>query len=208
MRSAKWKPEGDLHYTEGIDKPIVKPQLPMFFDLESDPREEYNLLKDKLDMEWMFGIALAIVGEYEQSRVKYPTSKPARSSRGTRPTGLEVPEMAEQSRQHLQAPSLANLTPWRTLVRQLLLASAAIDRRDPATTSILGNALQTARRWGFCNTVVTTAPKVTTYLVEHSAPARHDPFTDQLIAAAFQVRAAEPGTSQRHRVAAHSAAGG
>lgn len=102
----------------------------------------------------------------------------------------------------MQAPSLADLTPRRALVRQLLLAAAAIGRRDPATTSILGNALQTARRWGFCHTVVTTAPQVTTYLVEHSAPARHDPFTGQLTAAALQVRAAEPGTAQRHRVAA------
>jgi LuxR family maltose regulon positive regulatory protein len=49
---------------------------------------------------------------------------------------------------------------------------------------------------------VTTAPQVTTYLVERSAPARQDPFTEQLIAAALQVRAAEPGTSERHRVAA------
>ena len=124
------------------------------------------------------------------------------------PRGLLLSKIAlaagdhNTARQHLQAPSLANLTPRRTLVRQLLLAAAAIDRRDPATTSILGNALQTARRWGFCNTVVTTAPQVTTYLVEHSAPARHDLFTDQLIAAALQVRAAEAGTSQHHRVAA------
>jgi LuxR family maltose regulon positive regulatory protein len=106
------------------------------------------------------------------------------------------------ARQHLQAPSLANLTPRRTLIRQLLLAAAAIGRRDPAAAGILGNALETARRWGFCNTVVTTAPQVTTHLVEHAAPTRDDPFTEQLIAAALQVRAAEPGTSQRHRVAA------
>ena len=74
--AAKWKNlKAIFHYTEGIDQPIIKPQLPMFFDLESDPGEEYNLLMDKLDMGWMFGIALAIVGEYEQSLAKYPNIK-------------------------------------------------------------------------------------------------------------------------------------
>ena len=80
-------------------------------------------------------------------------------------------------------------------MRQLLLAAAAIARGDPMTASILGGALATARRGGFCNTVVTTAPQVTSYLVEHTAPARSDPFSQQLITAAVQVRSAQPGTS-------------
>ena len=52
--------------------------------------------------------------------------------------------------------------------------------------------LDAARRDGFLNTVVTTAPQVTSHLVEHSAQMRSDPFTGQLIAAALRVRAAQP----------------
>ena len=93
----------------------------------------------------------------------------------------------------LQALPPDDLTPRRALVRQLLLAAAAIGRGDPMAASILGSALATARDGGFCNTVVTTAPEVTGYLIEHTAPARSDPFSRQLITAAVQVRSAQPG---------------
>jgi LuxR family transcriptional regulator, maltose regulon positive regulatory protein len=68
------------------------------------------------------------------------------------------------------------------------------------SANIVGEALATARRGGFCNAVVTTAPQVTSYLIEQTALARSDPYTGQLIAAALQVRAAQPGTSQPGRV--------
>jgi LuxR family transcriptional regulator, maltose regulon positive regulatory protein len=100
------------------------------------------------------------------------------------------------AQQQLQSLSLSNLTSRRALVRQLLLAAAAIERGDPMTASILGQALATARRGGFCNTVVTAAPQVTSYLVGHATPTRSDPFTDQLIAAARQERSAQPRTSR------------
>jgi DNA-binding CsgD family transcriptional regulator len=78
------------------------------------------------------------------------------------------------------------------LLRQLLLAAAAISRGDPMTVGIMTGALQIARLGGFCHTVVTTAPQVTSYLLEHSAPAHPDPLTEQLIGAAIEVRAACP----------------
>ena len=52
------------------------------------------------------------------------------------------------AQEYLQAPSLGGLTPRRALVRQLLLAAAAIERGDPMAASILGGAVQTARRAG------------------------------------------------------------
>lgn len=100
---------------------------------------------------------------------------------------------------HLESSSLGGLTPRHRLIRQLLLAAAAIGRGDPLAASILADALQTARHGGFLNTVVTTAPQVTSYLVEHSAQARSDPFTEQLVAAALQVRAAQRDTSEPRR---------
>jgi arylsulfatase A-like enzyme len=69
-------------YSEGMGDPIVKPQLPMFFDLESDPHEDFNLLEDKLDMGWMFGIALSIVEKYEKSIAEYPNIKPGAEFHG------------------------------------------------------------------------------------------------------------------------------
>jgi LuxR family maltose regulon positive regulatory protein len=95
----------------------------------------------------------------------------------------------------LQSPSLGDLTSRRVLIRQLLLAAAAIERGDPLAASIVGGALQKARQMGFLNTVVTTAPQVTSYLIEHSTQLRADPFMEQLIVAALKVRTIEAGTS-------------
>ena len=104
------------------------------------------------------------------------------------------------AQEHLQFPALGDLTPRRALMRQLLLAAAAIERGDPMAASILGGALQTARRGGFLNTVVTAAPQVTSYLIADLAQARADPFTEQLLAAALEVRAAQPVASRSHRL--------
>jgi LuxR family transcriptional regulator, maltose regulon positive regulatory protein len=97
---------------------------------------------------------------------------------------------------HLQAVSPGELTPRRALVRQVLLAAAAIERGDPATASIVAGVLQAARLGGFLNTVVTTDPQVTGYLVEHAPQLRPDPFIEQLIAAAVEMRAAQPAGSR------------
>ena len=96
------------------------------------------------------------------------------------------------AQEYLQSPRLGELTLRHALVRQLLLAAAAIGRGDPITASIMGGALETARHGHFFNTVVTTAPQVTSYLVEHSVQMRPDPFAEQLIAAALEVRATQP----------------
>jgi len=101
--------------------------------------------------------------------------------------------------EHLRSPMLTELTPRRALERQLLLAAVAIGCGDPLAASILADALKTARHGGFLNTVVTTAPEVAGYLVEHSAQMQSDPFTEQLIGAALQVRATQPGTSTSRR---------
>jgi LuxR family maltose regulon positive regulatory protein len=106
------------------------------------------------------------------------------------------------AQEHLQSSALGDLTPRRTLVRKLLLAAAAIARGDPTTAGILGGAIQTARRDGFLNTVVTAAPQVTSYLVADLAQVRANPFTEQLIAAALEVRAAQPTASWSRRVLA------
>jgi LuxR family transcriptional regulator, maltose regulon positive regulatory protein len=104
--------------------------------------------------------------------------------------------------QHLQAAALNDLTPRQALVRQVLLAAAAIERGDPAAASLLGSALHTARAQGFLNTVVTTAPQVASYMVEYAGRLRSDPFIDTLVAAALEVRAAQQGSAPSSRVLA------
>jgi len=101
--------------------------------------------------------------------------------------------------EHLQAAALGDLTPRHALVRQILLAAAAIERGDPAAAGRLGGVLQAARNQGFLNTIVTTAPQVTGYVVEHAAQLRPDPFTERLIAAALEVRATQPGSTVSSR---------
>ena len=85
-------------------------------------------------------------------------------------------------------------------MRQVLLAATAIERSDPAARSILGGALHAAGHQGFVNTVVTIAPQVTGYLIEHAATLRQDPVTARLIAAAHQARVTQPGAFQQPQV--------
>jgi LuxR family maltose regulon positive regulatory protein len=106
------------------------------------------------------------------------------------------------AQEHLRSPSLRELTPRRALERQVLLAAAAIARGDPSAAGIVGGALHTARQGRFLNTVVTAAPQVTSYLIEHAAQAGPDPFMEQLIAAALEVRAARSAAARSPHVLA------
>ena len=107
----------------------------------------------------------------------------------------------QSAHQHLHAPALTGLAPRQALIRQILLAATSIERADPMTPSTLGTVLHTARQ-GFLNTVVTTAPQVTSYLIEHATQLRPDPFVKQLIAAAVEVHVGQPDSPPpRHGLA-------
>ena len=102
----------------------------------------------------------------------------------------------------LQAPAPGQPTPRRALERQVLQAAVAIERADPMTAGIVGGVLHAARHGGFLNTVVTTAPPLTSYLIEHWAHVRPEPLMEQLIAAAMHARAAQPnGSAPGHALA-------
>ena len=104
------------------------------------------------------------------------------------------------AQRHLQAVTPGDLTPRLALERQLLLAAAAIERGDREAASILGDALHQARRLGFLNTVIMTSPEIPTHLVEHAAELLPDPFIEQLITAALEVRASQDGAGRPGRV--------
>lgn len=100
------------------------------------------------------------------------------------------------ARHDLQDASLQNLTPRRALIRQILLAAAAATSGDPLTARVVADVVEVARRHGYCHTVLSTAPELTTYLVEHSTQVRPDPFIEQLISASLEVRAARPDAAR------------
>jgi len=56
--------------------------------------------------------------------------------------------------------------------------------------------LRIGHREGFLNTIVTTAPQLTRYLVEHSAQRQPEPFLDQITAAARQARTVQAQASR------------
>jgi LuxR family transcriptional regulator, maltose regulon positive regulatory protein len=99
---------------------------------------------------------------------------------------------------HLKALPPTGLTPRAALEGQILMAGAALQGSDPTAAIIMTGVLEAARRGGFLNTVVTTASPVTGYLVEHATPGGLDPFLQQLIAAALEVRATQQDSSPLH----------
>jgi arylsulfatase len=64
-----------LRYSEGISKPIVKPQFPLFFDLSSDPGETVNLWESTFEMGWMTVPLFRALGAYETSVAQFPNIK-------------------------------------------------------------------------------------------------------------------------------------
>jgi LuxR family maltose regulon positive regulatory protein len=114
--------------------------------------------------------------------------------------------------QHLHAPALTSLPPRQALIRLILLTATSIERADHMAPRTLGTVLHAARGEGFVNTVVTTSPQVTSYLIEQATQLRPDPFVKQLIAAAVEIHAgradapgprgalAEPLTAAEQRI--------
>src|SRR5450432_1463527 len=79
LMSVKWKfYKTVLRYT--VDSPAIqsaylKPQLPMMYDLSSDPHEDFNLWWTDLTNGWILAPTLKIIFEYERSLKEYPNIK-------------------------------------------------------------------------------------------------------------------------------------
>ena len=83
LMSAKWHGiKVVFRYSEGIDQPIVTPQCPRVYDLESDPGEQVNLLANKMDMGWMYAPALHHIAEFKRSIEQYPNIDPGADFNG------------------------------------------------------------------------------------------------------------------------------
>jgi hypothetical protein len=79
LMSIKWKIYKTVfRYTEtpvAGEKPYIKPQLPMMYDLSSDPHEDNNLLYSELASGWIMAPNFMLIGEYERSVKEYPNIK-------------------------------------------------------------------------------------------------------------------------------------
>ena len=151
------------------------------------PRADMTLLARADELEALLRLALGDLHPPAELTARLPAAR----------QGLLLARIAltggdhHAAREHLRAEALGDLTPRQVLLRLVLLAATAIERGDPAAASLLGGALHAARNQGFLNTVITAAPQVTSYLVEHAAQLRSDPFIEKLIAAAIEERAAQ-----------------
>jgi arylsulfatase A-like enzyme len=78
LLSIKWKNYKTIfRYTENpaFEKPYIKPQFPMMYDLGSDPHEDNNLMYTDMTTGWIMAPNFKIIGEYQRSLIKYPNIK-------------------------------------------------------------------------------------------------------------------------------------
>jgi arylsulfatase A-like enzyme len=88
LMSIKWKiyktifRYADSALSPAIQNPYVQPQLPMVYDLSSDPHEDNNLTYTDLTNGWIFGVDFKLIGEYQRSLKKYPNIKVGEDFKG------------------------------------------------------------------------------------------------------------------------------
>jgi arylsulfatase A-like enzyme len=88
LMSVKWKIYKIIfRYTENTVHPAIQsgfitPQIPMFYDLTSDPHEDNNLFYSDLTNVWMLAPVLKLVGEYELSVKRHPNIKVGEDFKG------------------------------------------------------------------------------------------------------------------------------
>lgn len=88
LMSIKWKIYKTIfRYTDHIamERPYMKPQLPMFYDLSSDPHEDSNLFYTHLTNGWMLAPSIKLIEAYEMSLKKYPNIKVGEDFKGYKP---------------------------------------------------------------------------------------------------------------------------
>ena len=108
LMSVKWKIfKMVFRYTADSPRPAmesgyIEPQIPMFYDLSSDPHEDNNLFYTDLTCGWMLAPAFRVIGEYERSIREYPNIKTGEEFTGYKGKATETesgtPPEAEHSR--------------------------------------------------------------------------------------------------------------
>ena len=83
LMSVKWKIYRTIfRYTNGLESPIVQPQFPLFFDLSSDPHEDFNLFVTKMDNGWLLAPVFRAIRAYQQRVARSPNIQPGEEFTG------------------------------------------------------------------------------------------------------------------------------
>jgi arylsulfatase len=86
LMSIKWKIYKTIfRYAQSpvsIQQPYVKPQIPMIYDLSSDPHEDNNLMYTDLTLGWVYAPSFKWIEQYETSVKKYPNIKVGEDFKG------------------------------------------------------------------------------------------------------------------------------
>jgi arylsulfatase A-like enzyme len=85
LLSIKWKIYKTIfRYTEtpAFEKPYIQPQMPMIYDLSSDPHEDNNLMYTDMTTGWILAPNFKLIGEYERSKKEYPNIKVGEDFKG------------------------------------------------------------------------------------------------------------------------------
>jgi arylsulfatase len=94
LMSVRWKMfKTVFRYSDGLDKPIVRPQFPMTYDLTSDPHEDWNLFGTKMTHGWVFAPVFHLIAAYQQSIKEYPNIHPGEDFKGYPIERREPPEL-------------------------------------------------------------------------------------------------------------------
>jgi arylsulfatase A-like enzyme len=81
--SVKWKTmKVVFRYAESTSGPIIRPQLPLVFDLIEDPKEAWDLVQMRMDCAWVTAPAIQRIGALMKSAAKYPNIKPGEEFEG------------------------------------------------------------------------------------------------------------------------------
>lgn len=72
-----------------INSGYIKPQLPMMYDLSSDPHEDYNLMWTDLTNVFLLAEDFKAIAEYERCVKQYPNIKVGEDFKGYKRRGLQ-----------------------------------------------------------------------------------------------------------------------
>jgi arylsulfatase A-like enzyme len=83
LMSVKWYYYKTIfRYSDGADKPYLAPQIPIFYDLSSDPQEKVDLFRSTMTMGWVAAPVFEEIAKYEKSVAQFPNIKPGEEFKG------------------------------------------------------------------------------------------------------------------------------
>ena len=81
--SVKWRTmKVVFRYAETFSGAIIKPQIPMMFDLIDDPGEQRDMFTTRMDCGWVLLPVFERLGAFQQSVARYPNIKPGQDFSG------------------------------------------------------------------------------------------------------------------------------